>query len=132
MGESSAASAGVDAVALPLAQVLTPLQDALFLVECYPMPPDPLLISKLVAEELQDASADHVLSADALLGPSAPPGLFTSLAGGHTQPATLCSPVSPKAPSGPRPEHHVSGLAVSARFWALVFRVLNDMLLGCG
>lgn len=39
-------------------QVLTPMQDARLLVEAYPLPPDPLLLSKLVAEELCDPCAD--------------------------------------------------------------------------
>lgn len=63
-------------------QVLTPLQDARFLVDSYPSPVDPVLMSKLVAEELRDPSANHVLSsAESKFGVSMPSEAFPQFAG---------------------------------------------------
>lgn len=85
-------------------QVLTPLQDARLLVDAYPLPPDPLLLSRLVAQELGDPSA-HATAAAAIEAepPSAPGSLlplapalpsleFPPLPGAAHHSLQLCSP----------------------------------------
>lgn len=60
--------------------MLTPLQDARLLVDAYPLPPDPLLLSRLVAEELRDPSAHPSAAAAIEAGPRSAPGNLLSLA----------------------------------------------------
>lgn len=50
-------------------QILTPVQDARLLVDAFPQPPDPLLLSRLVAEELRDPSAQFALEGVPSSGP---------------------------------------------------------------
>ncbi|CAK0782705.1 hypothetical protein CVIRNUC_005900 [Coccomyxa viridis] len=58
-------------------EVLTPVQDARLLVEAYPAGPDPVQLSTLVAQELNDSSADRAILGlpAAGLGGLPPPGL---------------------------------------------------------
>ena len=58
-------------------QVLTPVQDARLLVEAYPAGPDPVQLSTLVAQELNNSSADRAILGlpAAGLGGLPPPGL---------------------------------------------------------
>lgn len=58
-------------------QVLTPVQDARFLAEAYPAPPDPVQLSTMVAHELKDPSADYSFASLHVpdMGGLPPPGL---------------------------------------------------------
>ncbi|EIE20321.1 hypothetical protein COCSUDRAFT_58027 [Coccomyxa subellipsoidea C-169] len=55
-------------------------EDARLLVDAYPLPPDPLLLSRLVAEELRDPSAHPSAAAAIEAGPRSAPGNLLSLA----------------------------------------------------
>ncbi|KAK9903912.1 hypothetical protein WJX75_000283 [Coccomyxa subellipsoidea] len=61
-------------------EVLTPLQDARLLVDAYPLPPDPLLLSRLVAQELGDSSAHATAAAAIEAEPPSAPGSLLPLA----------------------------------------------------
>lgn len=56
-------------------QILTPVQDARLLVDAFPQPPDPMLLSRLVVEELHDPSAQFAIEGV----PSTVPGTLRPL-----------------------------------------------------
>ncbi|CAL8470840.1 g10382 [Coccomyxa elongata] len=85
-------------------EILTPVQDARLLVDAFPQPPDPMLLSRLVAEELHDPSAQFAIEGV----PSTVPGNLRPL----LAPA-LDSTEFPPLPGDffePPPDHNNTGI----------------------